>query len=113
MSRMHQEISLPPVDAANHRVYVNLPSGHEDDLMNKELSGGFPPYKIFARMLFPAFAKARMKSAYAQTVVDEAMVACGLERVPAGARRNTTIRWTRSPRSSSRRFPTTFSPASR
>src|SRR5882724_2531230 len=51
MSRMHLEITLPPVDAAKHRVYVNLPSGHEVDLMNKELSGGFPPYKIFARML--------------------------------------------------------------
>jgi len=80
MSRMHQEINLPEVDAAKHRVYVNLPSGREDDLMNKELFSGFPPYKIFARLLFPAVAKARMKSAYAQTVVDEAMVACALER---------------------------------
>lgn len=80
MSRMHQEINLPEVDAAKHRVYVNLPSGSEDDLMNKELSAGFPPYTMFVRILFPALAKARMKSAYAQTLVDEAMVACALER---------------------------------
>ncbi len=80
MSRMHQEINLPEVDAANHRVYVNLPSGNENDLMNRELSGGFPPYRIFARLLFPALAKARMKSAYSQTIVDETIVACALER---------------------------------
>ena len=63
-----------------HRVYVNLPSGNENDLMNRELSGGFPPYRIFARLLFPALAKARMKSAYSQTIVDETIVACALER---------------------------------
>jgi len=112
MSRMHQEINLPEVDAAKHRVYVNLPSGREDDLMNKELFSGFPPYKIFARLLFPAVAKARMKSAYAQTVVDEAMWPGALERYRLAHGEFPQTLEVLTPQFIGR-FPTTSSPAGR
>jgi hypothetical protein len=80
LNRLHQEINLPQVDAAKHRVYPAGPSGSEDALINQELYRGFPPYRFFARLLFPKLAKAQMKFAHAQTLVDEAMVACALER---------------------------------
>lgn len=38
------------------------------------------PYNIFARMLFPAFAKAGLKTAQRQTFLDLASIACALER---------------------------------
>jgi len=80
ISRLHQEINLPRVDAGLHRVYPDGPVNNRDAQVTNELSSGFPPYKIFARLLFPALGRASMRCAYTQTVVDEAMVACALER---------------------------------
>jgi len=48
--------------------------------MEADLNGGFRPYMMFVRMLFPATARAQQKFAYAQTSVDEAAVACAIER---------------------------------
>ncbi len=79
INRMHQELFLPPVDSANHRVDVARCSEIETT-MNRELSGGFPPYKIFARQLLPALEKAINKYAFAQENLDLARVACALER---------------------------------
>jgi hypothetical protein len=79
INRMHQESLLPPVDAANHRVDVEKASTYTSAL-DQELSGGFYPYKMFARMLLPALDKAINKYAFAQANLDLTIVACALER---------------------------------
>ena len=79
INRMHQELFLPPVDAANHRVDV-AKCAEIDVAMDREFSSGFPPYKIFARALLPAMNKAMNKYAFAQANLDLALVACALER---------------------------------
>jgi hypothetical protein len=38
------------------------------------------PYRIFAAMMFPAFAKASEKPSHMQTFVDAARISCALER---------------------------------
>ncbi len=79
MNRMHQELLLPPVDAANHRIDLEKCHSLGKDMTN-ELYRGFPAYKIFARMLMPALEGAIRKYAFAQVNVDEATLACALER---------------------------------
>jgi hypothetical protein len=79
IDRMHQELLLPPVDAAHHHVDVAKHS-ELDVAMAHELSSGFPPYKMFAKMLLPALDRAINKYAFAQANLDLAQVACALER---------------------------------
>jgi hypothetical protein len=79
INRMHQEFLLPPADVAHHRVDV-AKSAELGNAMDQELSGGFPPYKIFARLLLPALDNAIQKYAFAQANLDLARVACALER---------------------------------
>jgi hypothetical protein len=79
INRMHQEFLLPPVDAANHHVDAEKASMYGSAL-DQEFSGGFPPYKILAKMLLPALDKAINKYAFAQANLDLARVACALER---------------------------------
>jgi hypothetical protein len=79
MNRMHQELLLPPVDAANHR--IDLEKCHSlEKTMTNELDGGFPPYKFFAKLLMPGLDKPVSKYVFAQVDLDEATLACALER---------------------------------
>jgi hypothetical protein len=79
INRIHQEYLLPPVDAANHRVDVAKCS-EITGARNRELTSGFPPYKLLARILMPSFEGVIRKYAFAQVNVDEATLACALER---------------------------------
>ncbi len=78
INRMYQHV-LQPLDGTLHRAY-SADSKEKDALFHKELFSGFVLYKIFARLLLPAMEGAGMKFAYAQANIDEAVVACALER---------------------------------
>jgi hypothetical protein len=79
IDRAFQDCLLPPVDAASHRFYPDK-SQTLDTEMDKELFSGFTPYRIYARLLLPALNKVVIKYAFAQVTVDEAALACALER---------------------------------
>jgi hypothetical protein len=76
VNRLYQQFSLPAVDAAARRVYV------ERCTTNALVAvlGRRTPYTIFARLLFPAFQKAALRFARIQSSADMASVACALER---------------------------------
>lgn len=76
INRLHQERTLPLVDAAQHRVFVQQTREAEDVPELKK----FSLYSVFARLLFPAVAKTAAKFANGQTTLDLATVACALER---------------------------------
>jgi hypothetical protein len=79
IDQMNQELFFTPADAVNHRVYVDKVSAIQGAL-GRELNSGFPPYKIFARVLLPALENAIRRYASAQANLDLASVACALER---------------------------------
>jgi hypothetical protein len=78
IAQMYQQYILPLVDPTNRLV---IPSAvrSADASVQAELNR-FSPYKIQARMLFPAISKAVQKFATIQAQVDLARVACALER---------------------------------
>jgi len=77
---MHQEFLLPPVDAANHHVDAEKASMYGSAL-DREFSGGFPPYKILAKMLLPALDQGdQINTPFRQANLDLTIVACALER---------------------------------
>jgi hypothetical protein len=79
MTRMYQQLFVPVVDAANQRISPSRATANEAAL-TKALANGFRPYKLYARILLPAHTKAASKFALGQTRVNEAIVACALER---------------------------------
>jgi hypothetical protein len=76
INRIHQKYSFGMVDAEKRRVYVDRAKLAEDppEVHRRH------PYHIMAGMLFPALAKAGGRFALGQTAVDEAALACALER---------------------------------
>jgi hypothetical protein len=76
ISRMFQQFTLPTVDEKAHRVFPEM--SHEGEQAFQKMRTG--PYTIFAKLLMPALEKAVRKSARMQAYVDDARVACALER---------------------------------
>ena len=76
INRLHQEKTLRLIDAAQHRVFPDRCRGLDDLPELKRTT----PYNIFASLLFPAVSKTAQKTAFGQTVIDLATVACALER---------------------------------
>jgi hypothetical protein len=76
ISEMHQEFNLPAVDARAHRIFPEI--SEKGTLAVETMRTG--PYTVFAKMLLPALQKALQKSARMQTYVDNARIACALER---------------------------------
>ena len=76
IARLHQEFTIGAVDAEQHRVFPEIANGLTGAVNRMR----FTPYNLFAKMLMPAFAHSSRKSARSQTFVDEALVACALER---------------------------------
>jgi hypothetical protein len=76
LNRLHQQYTLPVIDASLRRVYPDkaLLAEHIPELQK------FSPYNLFARMLLPAVAKSSAKFAKVQTSLDLATIACALER---------------------------------
>jgi hypothetical protein len=76
INRLHQERTLPLVDPEKHRVYPELAQRGDDHPELKTTT----PFNVFARLLFPALAKTSQKFARGQTIIDQALAACALER---------------------------------
>jgi hypothetical protein len=79
IARLYQQYIVPVVDAANQRVYPSRTLAN-DGAAADSVARGFRPYKLFAQMLLPAISKTETKFAFGQTRVNEAIVACALER---------------------------------
>ena len=76
IARLHQKFTLAAVDEKAQRVAPDVV-----DQMDKELVAmRRTPHNIFAKLLFPAVASVSQKSARAQTLVNQARIACALER---------------------------------
>lgn len=74
--RLHQKYSFHMIDPEKRRVYVDRAKQSDEppELQTRH------PYHIMARLLFPALAKAAGRFAQTQTSVDQAALACALER---------------------------------
>jgi hypothetical protein len=79
ITRMYQQLFVPIADGANQRVFPSRALAN-DAALKRAMAGGFPPYRLFARILLPAITEAETKFAFGQTRVNEAIVACALER---------------------------------
>ena len=76
MGEYYRDYILPSVDESNRLVLPKF-----GDVMTRELAKRrVSPYSFFVKMLLPAYVKASQRSARTQTLVDEACVACALER---------------------------------
>jgi hypothetical protein len=78
LSQMYEQFVLPLVDLTNHMVSVAAYRTTEADF--KKQAKHWSPYKIEARMVFPAVGKAVTKFALIQAQLDLARTACALER---------------------------------
>jgi len=76
LNRLEQEHYLPVVDATHHRVYPERCDTNAVASVLRKRS----LYNIVARLMAPAFLKVAERFARGQTAVDEAAVACALER---------------------------------
>jgi hypothetical protein len=76
INRLHQQYSFAAVDLQSRR--VNHDKAMRMDQI-PELKGRHP-YRLFARLFFPALSKAVSRFAEGQTDVDFAVIACTLER---------------------------------
>jgi hypothetical protein len=76
---MYQQFVVPVADAANQRIYPSRAVAN-DAAMTKAVAGGFQPYRLVSRMMIPAITDAETKFAFGQTRVNQAIVACALER---------------------------------
>jgi hypothetical protein len=76
INRLHQKYVLNAINIENRKV------DPREALALDELPElkGFHPYRMFARLLFPALSKAVLRFASAQTDLDLSVVACALER---------------------------------
>ncbi|MBI3876089.1 MAG: hypothetical protein HY300_09075 [Verrucomicrobia bacterium] len=75
---MYQDLLLPTVDAKTQR--IDPSQMRANTLKANEMFNGFHPYRILAKLLLPALEKASEKFARMQTAVNEARIACALER---------------------------------
>ena len=76
INRLHQKHVLDSVDVENRKVDARKALALED---LPELKGRHP-YRIFAKLLFPALSKAVLRFTSAQADLDFAVIACALER---------------------------------
>jgi hypothetical protein len=76
INRFHQKYSFGMVDSQKHRVYVARVNQGDDapELHTRH------PYHLMARLLLPALGRAAARFALGQTAVDQAGLACALER---------------------------------
>ena len=79
IARMHQEYFLPMADSENEMVSPNKVKDL-DRKSDQYLNHNYWPYKIFAKMLMPAFVSSLKKFTHGQSEADLARVAIALER---------------------------------
>jgi len=76
ISRLHQDFTAAAVDAEKHRVFPEVAENMTNALQGLRAT----PFNIFAKTMMPALSRASMRSARIQASVDEARIACALER---------------------------------
>jgi len=76
ISEMGQEFTFPAVDPRAHRIFPEITEKGTHAIETMRTG----PYTIFAKLLLPALQKAVQKSSRMQTYVDNAQIACALER---------------------------------
>jgi hypothetical protein len=76
--RLHQDYIFPLLDPEARLAKVGGVKANE--LKVEEEFGGFNPYRMLAKMLFPAISSSIYRIANAQTAIHLATVACALER---------------------------------
>jgi hypothetical protein len=76
INRYHLEWMKSGMDSRAGRVHPAALKGWEEGLARQSVN----PYNALMKILMPALSKAVQTSAMSQTLVDEARVACGLER---------------------------------
>jgi len=74
VSQAHEAWTLPSVNLENRLVSLKIPTALQQN------PRGWHPYSMFARLLMPAIDKSVVKFARAQCLLDQARVACALER---------------------------------
>ena len=81
--RTFQEYVLPTIDLPNRRIRPDLVAQKTEQITNL-ISSSWPVaylrHRFFGKLLLPGMSKFVRKTAFAQTSVDCAMLACGLER---------------------------------
>ena len=78
IARMFQDFLIPVLDT--NRKVIDEQLGNRLELEAKARLEGWSPYKVMARMLFPAINRVSQKGATAQTAVNQARIAVALER---------------------------------
>ncbi len=77
-ARIMQDMLLPGIDAKAHRVWRDkIPT---DAVYHKEVLRGVFVYRLLTGMLLPGLNHVALKFAVAQSRLDQAIIACGLER---------------------------------
>jgi hypothetical protein len=80
IAELHEKFTLPSVDEKAHRVFPQLADDLDREIEVVHQKPFAHPYRIFSAVLFPALSKANAKAGRIQTYVDEARIACALER---------------------------------
>lgn len=78
IAEMHRDYSLPQVDAKAQRIDMARMRANGEKV--DSLLVGFHPYRVFAKLLYPAVQNASQKFVRSQTAVNEACIAIALER---------------------------------
>ena len=78
-NRCFEELFLPVFDMTTRRVYPQRAMRNQQTLEEGGISCIWQ-HKVIVRLLLSDITAVSMRSAYAQTTVDEAMLACALER---------------------------------
>lgn len=76
IDRIYQQAYFPAVDVAQRRIYPEKGDTNAVEAVRR----GFSPYTFFARMMLADFQSAAKRYGRAQTAIDEAIVACAIER---------------------------------
>jgi hypothetical protein len=99
--RLFEERMLPGITPASRRVDARVITQNGEALATDMRAGWtlVASHRVLASMLLPALVQAHRKFAYVQTAIDEARVACALERA-----RLATGQWPESPAALAPRF---------
>ncbi len=80
IAEAHERFTLPAVDDKAHRIFPELSEEMDREIRAAHQKPYLHPYRIFSALLLPALSRATARSGQTQTFVDEARVACALER---------------------------------
>lgn len=75
LCQLHDRYGLPALDLKARRVHTEIADGLEE-----ATSAAKPPYGVLAGLLMPALGKAIQRVAEGQVLLDQAVLACALER---------------------------------